>query len=103
MTDDPVALDQHRGLGAQKATELRRQQQHDYQADQAVLRRRQEDLEGQLLAAPAETWPDAAAKARYLIGLFAASPEALDPRLKKLIAHALEDLDRLCARDRETT
>jgi len=33
-----------------------------------ALRRRQEELEKLLLAAPAETWPEAAAKAQYLIG-----------------------------------
>ena len=35
-------------------------------------------------------------KAQYLIQLFAATPEAQDPRRKKLIAHALDDLARLC-------
>ena len=96
MTDDPVDLDEHRGLAAQKATESRRQHLHEFQADQAALRRRQEDLEKLLLAAPADTWPEAAAKAQYLIELFAATPEAQDPRRKLLISHALEDLTRLC-------
>ena len=101
MTDDPVDLDERRGMAAQKATELRRQRLHEFQADQAALRRRQEELEKLLLAAPAETWPEAAAKAQYLIELFAATPEAQDPRRKKLIAHALEDFARLCGRGKE--
>lgn len=96
MTDDPVDLDEHRGMAAQQATELRRQRLHEFQADQAALRRRQEELEKLLLAAPAETWPEAAAKAQYLIELYAATPEAQDPRRKELIAHALDDLTRLC-------
>jgi len=96
MTDDPVDLDERRGMAAQQATEMRRQRLHEFQADQAALRRRQEELERLLLAAPAETWPEAAAKAQYLIQLFAATPEAQDPRRKELIAHALEDLSRLC-------
>jgi hypothetical protein len=101
MTDDPVELDERRGMAAQKATEIRRQRLHEFQADQAALRRRQEELEKLLLAAPAETWPEAAAKAQYLIQLFAATPEARDPRRKELIAHALDDLTRLCDRTEE--
>lgn len=95
MIDDPVDLDAHRGMAGLKATEVRRRQVHDFQADQAALRHRQEELE-KLLSAPAETWPEAAAKAQYLIQLFAATPEAQDSRRKKLIAHTLEDLNRLC-------
>jgi len=41
MTDDPVELDEHRGMAAQKSTEIRRRL-HQVQADQAALRRRQE-------------------------------------------------------------
>ncbi len=101
MMDDPVDLDERRGMAAQKATEIRRHRLHEFQADQAALRRRQEELEKLLLAAPAETWPEAAAKAEYLIQLFAATPEARDPRRKKLIAHALDDLTRLSDRANE--
>jgi hypothetical protein len=36
-----------------------------------------------------------AEKARYLIQLFAATPEARDPRRQALIASVLEDLARL--------
>ena len=95
MTDEPVDLDIHRGMAAQKATEIRRQRFHEFQADQAALRRRQEELEKLLLAAPSETWPEAAAKAQYLIELYAFTAEAQDPRRKKLIASALDDLARL--------
>ncbi|MGB8273940.1 MAG: hypothetical protein WCF16_01580 [Alphaproteobacteria bacterium] len=94
MTDDPVDLDQHRGMAAQKSTEIRRRLQ-EVQDDQAALRDRQEEFEKFLLAVPATTWPEAAAKARYLIQLFAATPDAQDPRRKKLIASALDDLARL--------
>ena len=98
MTDDPIDLDGRRGMAAQQATEMRRQHLHKFKIEQAALRRRQEELEKLLLAAPAETWPEAAAKAQYLIELFAATPEAQDPRRKELIAHALDDLARLCDR-----
>ena len=95
MKDDPIDLDDHRGMAAQKATENRRKQLQEFQDEQAALQRRQEELEKLLMAAPAETWPEAAAKAQYLLHLFAATPEARDPRRKKLIAHALDDFARL--------
>ncbi len=101
MTDDPVDLDKRRGGAAQKETEIRRQSLQKFQTDQAALRRSQEELEKLFLAAPAETWPEAAAKAQYLIHLFAATPQAQDARRKELIAHALNDLTRLCDLEQE--
>jgi hypothetical protein len=92
--DDPVNLDGHRGMAAQKSTEIRRRL-HEVQADQAALRERQEELEHFLLAAPAATWPEAAAKAKYIIQLYAGTPDGQDPRRRKLIASALDDLARL--------
>jgi hypothetical protein len=94
MTDDPVNLDKHRGMTAQKSTEIRRRL-HEVQVDQAALRHRQEELESSLAAAPATTWPEAAAKAQYLLQLFAATPDAQDPRRQKLISNVLLDLTRL--------
>jgi hypothetical protein len=93
MTDRPVELDEHRGMAAQTSTELRRRL-HEVQADQAALRRRQDEFERYALAAPSATWPETAAKARYLIQLFAATPEAQDPRRQELIAKVLEELAR---------
>jgi hypothetical protein len=93
--DPPVELDAHRGMEAQKSTDIRRQLQ-EVQDDQAATRRRQEEFETILLQGPATTWLEAAVKSRYLIGLLAASPEGLDPRRKKLIESVLEDLQRLC-------
>jgi hypothetical protein len=96
MTDEPVDLDEHRGMAAQKATELRRRHIQEFQADQRALLVRQQELETLLLAAPAETWPEAAVEAQYLIRLYADTPEARDPRRKALIDRTLEDLARLC-------
>ena len=92
--DDPITLDQHRGMAAQKATEIRRLLA-EVAADQVKLRLREAELEKFLSAAPAQTWLEAAEKARYLITLFAATPSARDPRRQKLVASALDDLDRL--------
>ncbi len=102
MTGEPVDLDGRRGMAAQKATEIRRQHLQAFEADQAALRQRQEELENLLLAEPAETWPEAAAKAKYLIQLFAETAAAQEPRRQELIANALDDLSRLCDREKPT-
>jgi hypothetical protein len=94
VTDEPVYLDEHRGMAAQKETEIRRLMQ-DVQADQAALRLRQEQLESIMLAANAATWPEAAVKARYLLELYAATADARDPRRQQLITRVLADLARL--------
>jgi hypothetical protein len=94
MTDPPVELDEHRGMAAQKSTELRRRL-HEVQANHAALRRRQDEFERFALAAPSTTWPEAAAKARYLIQIFAVTAEAQDPRRQELIAKVLDDLARM--------
>jgi hypothetical protein len=58
MTDKTIDLDRHRGMAAQKATELRRPLA-DVEADERALRLRQEELESNLVAAPAANWPEA--------------------------------------------
>lgn len=93
-TEEPIDLDVHRGMTAQKETEIRRRLQ-EVQADQAALRQRQAELEKFLVGAPATTWPEAAAKARYLIELFAATPEGQDPRRQTLIASVIGDFEKL--------
>jgi len=95
MTDEPVDLDARRGITSLKETEMRRQRLYEFQADREALRARQEELE-RILVAPAGSWPEAAAKAEYLIKLFAATAEAQEPRRKELIARTLDDLTRLC-------
>jgi hypothetical protein len=94
MTDKTVELDRHRGMAAQKATKLRRLLA-DVEANEKVLRLRQDELESHLLAAPAANWHEATEKARYLLNLFAATIAAQDPRRQKLIAAVLADFDRL--------
>lgn len=55
----------------------------------------QEEFERQAIAGPSTTWTEAAARARYLIQRFAATPAGRDPRRQELILKALEDLTRL--------
>jgi hypothetical protein len=94
MTDKTIDLDQHRGMAAQKATELRRLLA-DVEANEKSLRIRQDELEIQMLASPARNWDEAAEKARYLLKLFAATLGAQDPRRQKLVAAVLADFKRL--------
>ena len=94
MTEKTIDLDQHRGMAAQKATELRRLLV-DVEADQKALRLRQDELESHLLAAPAANWHEAAEKACYLLNLFAATLAAQDPRRQKLIDAVIADFERL--------
>ena len=102
MTHDPIVLDEHRGMAAQQATELRRRLA-EVEADQATLRQRRTELERFLLAMPAVTWEDAAEKARYLITLFATTSLGQDPRRRKLIAGVLDDFRRLSEDPAEPT
>ncbi len=95
MTDDLVNLDARRSAESKMATDIRRHSLKDFEADQEALRLRQEELEVQLLAEPAETWHEVAVKAQYLIRRYAETSEAQDARRKKLIQRALGDLARL--------
>jgi hypothetical protein len=92
MTDKTVDLDRHRGMAAQKATDLRRLLT-EVKANETALRLRQEELESHLIASPAGNWQEAAEKARYLLNLFSNTSE--DPRRQKLIAAVLDDFERL--------
>jgi hypothetical protein len=94
MKHDPILLDEHRGMVAQQATEIRRRLA-EVEADQATLRERRTELEKFLLAAPASTWLEAADKAHYLISLLATTSLARDPRRQKLMASVLDDFSRL--------
>jgi len=73
VSDKPLDLDKHRGMAAQKATDIRRILA-DVENNAKDLRDRQGILENQLLSAPATSWPEAAAKARYVLNLYAAGP-----------------------------
>jgi hypothetical protein len=94
MTDERIELDDRRDVAAQKATELRRLRVQVH-ADQEALRTRQDALERMLAAVPVEGCPDAVEKARYLLGLFADTSEARDPRRGWLITELLADVKRL--------
>ena len=100
MSEKPVELDAHRGMAAQKATELRRLLS-EVSANEQALRTRQQELEDQLLASPALSWEEAAEKARYLLSLFANSLRQQNPRRQKLIAQVLDDFARLASSQKD--
>ena len=94
MTDHPVDLDRHRGMAAQKATDLRRALA-EVENNARQLRERQADLENRLMTVPAASWSEAAVKARYLLNLYAASLPVEDTRHRALVAAMFDDFARL--------
>ena len=97
MADQTTNLDDHRGMAAQVATELRRMRA-EVEADQASLRERRDELERLLAAAPSADWAEAVEKTRYLLSLFAETSAAADPRRQALMDGLLADFDRLLSR-----
>jgi hypothetical protein len=63
------------------------------------LRDRQTALENQLLSLPALTWPEAAAKARYVLNLYAAGLSPEDSRHRNLVESIFDDFARLSRGD----
>ena len=94
MTDEPLDLDKHRGMAAQKATDIRRVLA-EVENNARDLRERQGALENQLLSVPAVSWPDAAAKARYVLNLYAAGLAPADTHHRDLVAAVFADFARL--------
>jgi hypothetical protein len=82
-------------MAAQKATDLRRLLT-EVTANEQALRETQDQLEAQLIAAPATNWEEAADKVRYLLSVLGASPSGQDPRRQTLIKAVLDDFSRLC-------
>ena len=94
MSDKPLDLDRHRGMAAQKATDIRRALA-DVENNARQLREREGVLESQLLSVEAASWPEAAAKARYVLNLYAAGLASADTHHRDLVAAVLADFVRL--------
>jgi hypothetical protein len=94
MNNEPFDLDRHRGMAAQKATDIRRALA-EVENNAKDLRDRQAVLEDQLLSLPAGSWPEAAAKARYVLNLYAAGLPPDDTRHRDLVAAIFDDFARL--------
>jgi hypothetical protein len=94
MSEGPIDLDSHRGMAAQKATDIRRVVA-DVEANAKLLRDHQAAVEMQLLAVQATSWPEAVAKARYVLNLYAAGLAPTDTHHRDLVTAVLADLTRL--------
>jgi|SRR5258707_5708674 hypothetical protein len=94
VTEIPIELDKHRGMAEQKATDIRRVLA-DVETNAKLLRETQGVVEIQLLAVPATSWPEAVAKARYVLNLYSASLAASDTHHRDLVTAVLADLTRL--------
>jgi len=94
MNDKPLDLDKHRGMAAQKATDIRRALA-EVETNATQLRERQRLLENQLLSVQAASWPEAAAKARYVLNLYAADLAPGDAHHRDLVAAIFADFARL--------
>lgn len=94
MSESPIDLDKHRGMAAQKATDIRRALA-EVEVNAKLLRDKQSVVEIQILAAPATSWPEAVAKASYVLNLYSAGLAPTDARHRNLVAAVLADLTRL--------
>jgi hypothetical protein len=94
MSNEPLNLDSQRGMAAQKATDIRRVLA-EVETHARELRERRTEIEQHLLSFPAASWPEAAAKARYVLKLYAAGLPLEDTRHRDLVAAILEDFARL--------
>jgi hypothetical protein len=96
VSEAPIDLDKHRGMAAQKATDIRRVLA-DVEANARLLRDSQAAVELQLLEVPASSWPEAVAKARYVLNLYAAGLAPTDTHHRDLVTAVLADLTRLAS------
>jgi hypothetical protein len=90
VTEKPL----DRGLAAQKATDIRRILA-DVESNARDLRDSQAAVESHLLSAPAASWLDAAAKARYVLNLYTTELASDDTHHRDLVAAVLADFARL--------
>src|SRR5260221_11588300 len=94
VSNEPLELDKHRGMAEQKATDIRRILA-EVENNAKAQRDRQGILENQLLSAPAASWPEAAAHARYVMKLYDAGLTQYDTLDRDLVGAVLADFVRL--------
>jgi hypothetical protein len=94
VNENPIDLDKHRGMAAQKATDIRRELA-DVETNAKLLRDKQSVIELELFAVPAGSWPEAVRKARYVLNLYSAGLAPSDTHHRDLVAAVLADFTRL--------
>jgi hypothetical protein len=95
LTDDPIDLDGRRSAAGQRESEMRRRPANSQPSSARAPLAHLESLEEQMLAVPPRTWVEVMEKWRFLLDLYAATPEAADDRIQKLIRRAVGDMERL--------
>lgn len=94
MSGDPIDLDRRRGMAEQKATDIRRIVA-DVESRAEELRERQQVIEDHIVSERAISWPEAAAKARYVLNLYTTMLDEQDTRHHQLVDAVLADFTRL--------
>jgi ribosomal protein S4 len=92
--EQPVAGCQHVQCGLREVHEDERVLA-DVEANAKLLRDKQGVVEIQILAAPAVSWSEAVAKARYVLNLYSAGLSPTDTHHRDLVAAVLADFARL--------
>jgi hypothetical protein len=103
LTHDPISLDGRRTPAEKLGIELRRRPANMHSTPATVDRPGYARLDAEMLAAPARTWIEAMEKWRFLLDCYAATPDAQDARIQKLIDRALGDMARLKKREERKT
>lgn len=99
MTERPIDLDGRRTAEGKTRSEMRRQAVNRDSVPVVRPIVSDFDIDALLLVQPARTWIEAMEKAAILLERYAATREADDPRIQKLIKRAKSDMARLGKRE----
>lgn len=99
MTNAPIDLDGRRTEAGRLETELRRRPANDAPSLVPSAQPHLGSLEDQMLAEPARTWVEVMEKWRFLLERYAATPDAGDECIQKLIKRAIGEMERLRKRE----
>jgi hypothetical protein len=99
MTEDPIGLDGRRTATQQLEVERRRLLANDNPTATNQPQEHQARLETELRKEPAGTWIQLMEKWRYLLERYAATSDADNDRIQKLIRRAIGDLERMKKRE----
>jgi hypothetical protein len=99
MVDGAVDLDGCRSPEGRMEAALCRDTQQGGPCDRTDSAALDLALGAQMLAGPADTWVEVAAKIDFLLGQLALTAEGQDERIRKLTQRALSDIARLAKRE----
>lgn len=99
MTGDPIDLDGHRTVSGRQDSERRRRPANGAPAIDPQALSPAQDVQDQMHLEPARTWPEVMQKWRFLLERYAATSDAADETIQKLVRRALGDMERLRKRE----